>query len=115
MDERVVFNTLIDASNPEYPDLMVVIADASNIKRNLLLFTQVKDLGLPVILALNMIDVATNLGQRVNPTVLARSFEVPVVSINARTGQGIELLRQAISEHANHIAPPIVQGLRKSA
>jgi ferrous iron transport protein B len=114
MDERVVFNTLIDPDNPDFPDLVVVIADASNIKRNLLLFTQVKDLGIPVILALNMIDVATNLGQRVNPTLLAKAFDVPVVSINGRTGQGIPLLRQAISDHVYHSAPQSFDALSKA-
>ena len=98
MDEKVVFDVLADPNNKHYPDLIIVIADASNIKRNLLLFTQVKDLGIPVILALNMLDVATNLGQRVSPTTMARLLKVPVISINARTGQGIELLKKAIIE-----------------
>ena len=96
MDERVVFDILADPTNKDYPDLIIVIADASNIKRNLLLFTQVRDLGIPVILALNMLDVATNLGQRVSPTTIARLLKVPVVSINARTGQGIDLLKKAV-------------------
>ena len=96
MDERVVFDVLADPANKDYPDLIIVIADASNIKRNLLLFTQVRGLGIPVILALNMLDVATNLGQRVSPTTIARLLKVPVISINARTGQGIDLLKKAV-------------------
>ncbi|MDZ7605307.1 MAG: ferrous iron transport protein B [Cyclobacteriaceae bacterium] len=95
-DEQVVFDTLIDKSNPDHPDLVIVIIDASNIKRNLLLFTQVVDMGLPVILVLNMLDVATNRGQRVSPTMLSRFFDVPVISLNARTGHGIDLLYQAM-------------------
>jgi len=98
MDEQVVFETLTDKDNPDYPDLAIVIVDASNIKRNLLLFTQAADLGIPVILVLNMLDVATNRGQRVSPTVIARHFSVPTISLNARTGQGIELLRKAIQD-----------------
>ncbi len=98
MDEQMVFETLADKNNPDYPDLAIVIIDASNIKRNLLLFTQVVDLGLPVILVLNMLDVATNRGQRVSPTEIARQFSVPTISLNARTGQGVDLLKKAVDE-----------------
>ncbi len=95
-DEQVVVDTLLDKSNPDHPDLAIVIIDASSIKRNLLLFTQVADLGLPVILVLNMLDVATNRGHRVSPTMLSRFFDVPVISLNARTGQGMDVLYQAL-------------------
>ncbi len=98
MDEKVVFETLLNPNNRDFPDLAIIIVDASNIKRNLLLFTQIVDLGIPVILALNMLDVATNLGQRVNPTTIARSFSIPTISLNARTGHGIDLLKKAIIE-----------------
>ncbi len=97
MDEQVVFDTLINKNNPANPDLVIIIIDASNIKRNLLLFTQVADLGIPVILVLNMLDVATNLGQRVSPTMIAKNFSVPTISMNARTGQGLELLKKALA------------------
>ena len=107
LDEQVVFETLTDKSNPEFPDLTIVIVDASNIKRNLLLFTQVADLGIPTILALNMLDVATNRGQRVSPTQIAKFFSIPTISLNARTGQGIDLLRQTISESNFSIPEPI--------
>lgn len=107
LDEYVVFETLIDKSNPEYPDIAIVILDASNIKRNLLLFTQVADLGIPTILVLNMLDVATNRGQRVSPTQLAKFFSVPTISLNARTGQGVDLLKEAISEHIIDVPDPV--------
>jgi ferrous iron transport protein B len=98
LDERVVFDVLIDTLNEDYPDVVVVVADAANLKRNLLLFTQIKDLGIPVILALNMLDVSTNLGQKVRPIQIAKHLDVPVISINGRTGEGIELLKKALSE-----------------
>jgi ferrous iron transport protein B len=107
MDEQVVFETLTDKNNPDYPDLAIVIIDASNIKRNLLLFTQVVDLGLPVILVLNMLDVATNRGQRVSPTEIARQFALPTISLNARTGQGLELLKKAMEENQFGQVEPI--------
>ena len=107
LDEYVVFETLIDQKNAEHPDLAIVIIDAANIKRNLLLFTQVVDLGIPTILVLNMLDVATNRGQRVSPTQLAKFFSIPTVSLNARTGQGIDLLKKTIAEHEIEIPKPI--------
>jgi ferrous iron transport protein B len=96
LDERMVFTCLTNKNHDDYPDLAIVIIDASNIKRNLLLFTQVADLGIPVLLVLNMLDVATNRGQRVSPTSIAKLFDVPVISLNARTGQGVNLLKKAI-------------------
>ena len=53
-------------AHPDYPDMAIVVADASNLKRNLLLFSQVRDLGIPTVLALNMIDVAENEGYVIN-------------------------------------------------
>jgi len=107
LDEQVVFETMVDKNNPEYPDLAIVIIDASNIKRNLLLFTQVADLGIPTILVLNMLDVATNRGQRVSPTQIAKFFSIPTVSLNARTGQGTTLLKKTIAENNLEIPQPI--------
>ena len=97
LDESVVVDTLLDERAKDYPDVVVVIVDASNLKRNLLLFTEVHDLGLPVILALNMMDVAENKGLAISATGLSRALEVPVVSINARTGAGLERLRDALT------------------
>ncbi len=107
MDERVVFDVLTNPGSESYPDQLIVIIDASNIKRNLLLFTQVADLGIPVILVLNMLDVATNLGQRVSPTTIARKYNIPVVCINARTGQGVDLLKQAMVEKEVVMPKPV--------
>ncbi|MCK5369536.1 MAG: ferrous iron transporter B, partial [Cyclobacteriaceae bacterium] len=107
LDEKVVFDTLIDKSNSAHPDIAILIVDASNIKRNLLLFTQVVDLDIPVILVLNMLDVATNRGQRVSPTSIAKFFSVPTISLNARTGQGVGLLKKAIAENEIQKTRPI--------
>ncbi|MEZ4904353.1 MAG: ferrous iron transport protein B [Spirosomataceae bacterium] len=96
LDERVVIDILANPQHPDYPDVVVVVADASNLKRNLLLFTQVADLGLPVILALNMLDVAQHKKLQINAVKLAMTLGVPVVNINARIGAGLENLKQAI-------------------
>lgn len=93
-DEGIVLQTLLNRESPDYPDLLVVVADASNLKRNLLLFTQVRDLGLPSFLALNMMDIAEEKGLSINCDTLRRALNCEVVSINARQGKNIELLKK---------------------
>ncbi|MCS6824901.1 MAG: ferrous iron transport protein B, partial [Cytophagaceae bacterium] len=97
LDEHIVFDFLNSPNDELYPDYLVVVADASNLKRNLLLFTQVRDLGFPVILALNMLDVARRNGINIDLQKLQQLLGVPVVGINARTGKGIDLLKAAIA------------------
>lgn len=96
LDEQIVTDILANPQHPDFPDVAVVVADASNLRRNLLLFTQIADLNLPVVLALNMLDVAKQQHLEVNAVKLAMSLGVPVVRINARTGEGIATLKQAI-------------------
>lgn len=96
LDEQVVFDYLTETLRQQNPDVLVVVIDASNFKRNLLLFTQVKDLGFPVILALNMLDLAEKSGITFDLNALQRELNVPVVEINARTGKGIDSLKAAL-------------------
>jgi ferrous iron transport protein B len=102
-DESIVFSVLADKSNPLRPDLVVVILDASNLKRNLLLYTQVADLKLPVVVALNMMDLAKKGGITIDVNALAQKLGVPVVPISARKNEGIDQLKSAIN-YANKIA-----------
>jgi len=95
-DESIVFSVLADRSNPHHPDLVIVILDASNLKRNLLLYTQVADLKIPVILALNMMDLANKSGLNININLLSKKLGVPVVPISARKAEGISALKEAI-------------------
>ncbi|MEI7583793.1 ferrous iron transport protein B [Runella sp.] len=96
LDERVVIDILANPQHQDYPDVVVVVADASNLKRNMLLFTQVADLGLPVVLALNMLDVARDKNLQINAVKLAMKLGVAVVRINARVGEGLTNLKSAI-------------------
>ena len=123
-DERIVFDFLNNPNDKNFPDLLVVIADASNIKRNLLLFTQIYDLGFPVILALNMLDVATRMGLMIDTWQLSKDLNVPIVCINARSGKGLEDLKEAILAvkpqktvpmlDASTIAPEVVRDIKAS-
>src|SRR6202011_2419008 len=77
------------------PDVVVTIVDASNLDRNLYLMTQVLELGVPLVVALNMMDVAGSQGLHINVAQLSRNLGVPVVPLQANKGKGIDLLRDA--------------------
>jgi ferrous iron transport protein B len=96
IDEELVINILGDPKHPDFPDMAIVVADASNLKRNLLLFSQVRDLGIPTVLALNMIDVAENEGYVINSIKLARELSVEVAEVNAKKGIGLNGLKLAV-------------------
>jgi ferrous iron transport protein B len=102
-DESIVFQVLADKNNNSHPDVIVLIADASNLKRNMLLYSQVADLGIPMVLALNMIDLSTKQGIEINLDKLAEKLGIQVVSISARNNIGIDKLKQAIA-NTNKIA-----------
>ncbi|HVW98494.1 MAG TPA: ferrous iron transport protein B [Mucilaginibacter sp.] len=101
-DESIVFSVLADRANSHSPDLVVVIIDATNLKRNLLLYTQVADLKLPVIVALNMIDLSKKAGMTIDVDLFSRKLGVPVIPISARKGEGIDKLKTAIG-YANKV------------
>jgi len=102
-DESIVFSILADKANPHTPDLVIVILDATNLKRNLLLYTQVADLKIPVIIALNMMDLAKKSGIVIDINLFSKKLGVPVVPVAARKGEGIDKLKAAIV-FANKIA-----------
>ncbi|WP_183562071.1 ferrous iron transport protein B [Mucilaginibacter sp. SP1R1] len=102
-DESIVFSVLADKSKGLVPDLIVVILDASNLKRNLLLYTQIADLKIPVVVALNMIDVSEKAGIAIDIDLFAKKLGVPVVPVSARKIKGIDQLKSTIA-YANKIA-----------
>ena len=106
-DEEIVTEALADENFKEHPDVVIVVADATNLKRNLLLFTQVSDLNLPCILALNMIDEAEKKGVKIDVEGLQRELSVPIVKMNARKGVGIETLKNVLQTEFNEQRSPI--------
>lgn len=97
-DERIVFDILVNKNHPQHPDVVIVIVDASNFKRNLLLFTQIHDLNIPVILALNMMDIVEKTGLSINAKKLSEELGVPVLPMKARKGEGIKLLKSTLAD-----------------
>jgi len=102
-DESIVFSVLADKAKGLTPDLIVVILDASNLKRNLLLYTQIADLKIPIVVALNMIDVSDKAGIDIDIDLFAKKLGVLVVPISARKIKGIDQLKNAIA-YTNKIA-----------
>jgi ferrous iron transport protein B len=98
-DEMVAVELLLGqkAGEPS-PSAVVIIVDASNLERNLYLMTQVRELGVPVIVALNMMDVARNQGLEIDTAALSRRLGVPVVPLQANKLKGIEELKAAIAQ-----------------
>lgn len=101
LDERVVIDVLsgrmADTGTPK-PDAIVCVIDVNNLRRNLFLASQVAELGIPMVLALNQIDVARRDGLSVNTDLLRERFGVPVITVSARKGEGIDALKQAIAD-----------------
>jgi ferrous iron transport protein B len=98
-DEKVVFKTLTQKDNPDFPEILMVVVDASNLERNLLLFSQLYDLGIPLILILSMTDLAAKRDISIDTNELSHQFQnTPVVIMNGRTGDGLSELKKAIVE-----------------
>ena len=86
LEEVVARNYLID----EHPDAILNIVDGTNLERNLYLTTQLVELGIPVVVAINMIDVVAKNGDQINSKRLAEELGVEVVEISALKGTGVE-------------------------
>ena len=103
-DEWVAYKVLLQQDEDIKPDMVLLVADASNLKRNLLFCSQIIDLKVPVVLALSMMDLAGSKGTQIDLAGLERELGVPVVSINPRKGKGIPQLKKLIDQTAaNHI------------
>lgn len=99
LDEDVAINILTDTSNKNHPDVIVVVADVENLKRNLLLFTQIKDLGLPTILAINMEDQMKLKGISIDVDVLEKELETKIALISTKKSRGIHKLKGLIADY----------------
>ncbi|MCX6966724.1 MAG: ferrous iron transport protein B, partial [Verrucomicrobia bacterium] len=97
-DEAVSRDVLLgrEPGTPQ-PDLVIVVADASNLERNLYLVAQILDLNLPTVVALNMVDMAEKAGIRIDVPALEAELGVPVIPVVAIQGTGLVALKQAVS------------------
>lgn len=124
LDENVVIELLLNKKDKDYPDVAVVIADIENLKRNLLLFTQIKDLGIPTILAINMADRMKRKAISLNIKKLEEKLGTKIVLLSSRKKTGIETLKSLISNYnslsltpcinSSKIAPEYFERLQKT-
>lgn len=111
VDERITYQTLIgEYEHEEQPDLAVVVLDSSNLDRNLYLATQVMDLGLPIIVLLNMKDVAADRNISIDVQSIQEKLGVPVLSISAKHDDDIERVKQSIVSHDLSAPQPLSWG-----
>jgi ferrous iron transport protein B len=109
LDEKIVAEALTNKNSPAFPDVVVLVADATNLKNCLLLLTQLIDLKFPAVLALNMMDLAAQSGQSIDIKELESALGLPVVMINARNGLGIADLKKILKSKVNASSKTIFQ------
>ena len=104
LDERVAYDVLVGRMRGEpSPDVVVCVVDATNLERNLYLVSQIMDLGLPMVVALNMMDAADEEGIEIDVPALSHGLGVPVVPISARKRRGIDELVDAVQNHSDEV------------
>ena len=96
IDENVVIELLLNQKDKDFPDVAVVVADVENLKRNLLLFTQIKDLKIPTILVVNMSDVMTRKGIALDIAELETQLNTKIALVSTRKGTGLQELKTLI-------------------
>ncbi len=125
-DEWVAYKVLMGADSGIKPDLVILVADASNLKRNLLFCSQIIDLKIPVVIALTMADIAAQKGIKIDIAGLETELGVPVVQVNPRKNKGICELKKTIAKSIklnykiptrdfidnNHLAPKAISAVR---
>jgi ferrous iron transport protein B len=124
IDENVVIELLLNKNDKDYPDVVVVVTEVENLKRNLLLFTQIKDLEIPTILVINMVDRMELKGITLDIPYLEEKLKTKIVLFSSRKKKGLTQLKNLIVDysslssdpclHASSIDPVYFDGLRKA-
>lgn len=99
MDESVVIELLLNKNDKDYPDVAVVVSDIENLKRNLLLFTQIKDLEIPTLLVINMSDRMRRKGISLDIENLERQLKTKIALISTRENTGIDQLKKYLLDY----------------
>ncbi|MCK0115385.1 ferrous iron transport protein B [Gelidibacter sp. F63206] len=124
LDENVVIELLLNKNDKDFPDVAVVVSDVENLKRNLLLFTQIKDLEIPSILVINMADRMRYKGISLDIPYLEKQLNTKIALVSTRKNYGIDELKELISNYrelstapcmnASEIDKDYFDGLRKA-
>ncbi|MCB9426687.1 MAG: ferrous iron transport protein B [Flavobacteriales bacterium] len=124
LDENVVIELLLNKNHEDYPDVAIVVADVENLKRNLLLFTQIKDLEIPTLLVINMADRMGLKGISLDIPLLEKLLKTKIVLVSSRKNTGIDKIKESIVNYqelsdtpcvnASVIDPEYFNNLRKA-
>jgi len=109
LDESVVIELLLNKNDKDYPDVAVVITDVENLKRNLLLFTQIKDLRIPSILVINMADRMPKKGISLDIPALEAALDTKIALVSTRKQTGIDSLKSYIADYRSLSDKPITE------
>jgi len=108
LDENVVIELLLNKNDKDFPDIAVVVTDVENLKRNLLLFTQIKDLEIPTLLVINMADRMRYKGISLDINYLEDKLNTNIALISTRKNEGIDKLKQLISNYKEVSVAPCI-------
>ena len=108
LDESVVVELLLNKNDKDFPDVAVVVSDVENLKRNLLVFTQIKDLKIPTILVINMSDRMPKKGITLDISLLEEKLNTKIALVSTRKGTGITRIRELIADYKNLSVQPNV-------
>jgi len=106
LDESVAVELLLNKNDKDHPDVAIVISDVENLKRNLLLFTQIKDLKIPAILVINMADRMTRKGITLDIEQLEKRLDTKIALVSTRQQTGIGRLKELIADYKNLSVTP---------
>jgi len=99
LDENVVIELLLNKNDKDFPDVAVVVSDVENLKRNLLLYTQIKDLEIPTILVINMSDRMAYKGIQLDIPYLEKELQTKIALVSTRKNKGIDQLKELITNY----------------
>lgn len=106
MDEQVAVDAVMGRGEERVPDLLVCVLNAANLERNLFLFSQVAEQGIPVVVALTMTDLLREDGKAIDAIKLSNLLGVDVIPVIGHRGQGVDLLKEAIARNLDDGRPP---------
>lgn len=109
LDESVVIELLLNKNDKDFPDIAVVVSDVENLKRNLLLFTQIKDLEIPTLLVINMADRMRYKGISLDIDYLEAQFQTKIALISTRKKEGIDQLKTLIAHYKDISVTPCIK------
>ena len=114
LDESLVVELLLNKNDKDYPDVAVVISDVENLKRNLLLFTQIKDLKIPTILVINMADRMDRKGISLDVEAMEKKLDTKIALVSTRKNTGIDRIKELIADYKSISSKPILDTSRIS-